>query len=81
MRVNYVAAFKEIEFEFLVFDSDAAWANKWRRLVLGAAAKGEGSGEEALMRRVAYVEEEEEEQNEKEGLEPTRSRRVDDDAD
>lgn len=64
MRVNYVAAFKEIEFEFLVLDSDAAWADKWRRLVLGAAAEGEGNGEEALMRRVAYVEEEEEEDEE-----------------
>lgn len=58
--MNYAAAFKEIEFEFLVQPSDAAWADKWWRLVLGAA-DGDGEGAWALMRRVPYVEGEEEE--------------------
>ena len=71
VRVNYVAAFKEIEFEFLVLPSDETWADKWRRLVLGTAAEGEG----ALMRRVPYVEGEEEEDDE--GRACSRSRGVD----
>lgn len=52
MRVNYVAAFQEIEFEFLVDPAgDAEWADKWQRLVLAV-----GGGE--FMRREPYREEE-----------------------
>ena len=72
VRVNYVAAFKEIEFEFRVPpkpEAEAgaeagteAWRDKWRRLIVG----GEGEGA-VLMRRAPYQDSEGEEEGEGEG--------------
>lgn len=59
MRVNYVAAFQEIEFDFLVGPTaaeDAAWSDKWRRLIL---AGGDDPSVADFMRRESYREEEE----------------------
>jgi hypothetical protein len=66
VRINYVAAFKEIEFEFRVpspsQDYEGLWADKWRRVVLGG---GGGSAVAALMmRREPYREGEEDEKEE-----------------
>ena len=59
VRVNYVAAFQEIEFEVLVGSAaveDAAWTDKWRRLIL---AGGDDPSEADFVRRELYREEEE----------------------